>query len=64
MKSHSPSDAKLLMGGVKGLKDAWSLGVLHVEYERRKKTNTTRSIVLRFVEDPVGYKIELIERDL
>ena len=22
MKSHSPSDAKLLMGGVKGLKDA------------------------------------------
>ena len=32
MKSHSPSDAKLLMGGVKGLKDAWRLGVLHVEY--------------------------------
>ena len=64
MKSHSPSDAKLLMGGVKGLKDAWSLGVLNVEYERRKKTNTTRSIVLRFVEDPVGYKIELIERVL
>ena len=29
-----PSDAKLLMGGVKGLKDAWRLGVLHVEYER------------------------------
>ena len=23
MKSHSPADAKLLMGGVKGLKDAW-----------------------------------------
>ena len=37
MKSHSPADAKLLMGGVKGLKDAWRLGVLHVEYERRKK---------------------------
>ena len=37
MKSHSPSDAKLLMGGVKGLKDAWGLGVLHVEYERLKK---------------------------
>ena len=36
-KSHSPSDAKLLMGGVKGLKDAWRLGVLHVEYERLKK---------------------------
>jgi len=37
MKSHSPSDAKLLMGGVKGLKDAWRLGVLHVEYERLKR---------------------------
>ena len=37
MKSHSPSDAKLLMGGVKGLKDAWRLGVLLVEYERLKK---------------------------
>ena len=37
LKSHSPSDAKLLMGGVKGLKDAWRLGVLHVEYEKLKK---------------------------
>ena len=37
MKSYSPSDAKLLMGGVKGLKDAWRLGVLHVEYEILKK---------------------------
>ena len=37
MKSHSPSDAKLLMGGVKVLKDSWRLGVLHVEYERLKK---------------------------
>ena len=37
MKSHSPSDAKLLIGGVKGLKDAWRLGVLHVEYKRLKK---------------------------
>ena len=37
MKSHSPSDAKLLMGGVKGLKDAWRLGVLHVEYEKLKR---------------------------
>ena len=37
MKSHSPSDAKLLMGGVKGLKDAWRLGVLQVECERFKK---------------------------
>ena len=33
MKSHSPSDAKLLIG-VKGLKDAWRLGVLDVEYEK------------------------------
>ena len=38
MNSHSPSEAKLLMGDVKGLKDAWRLGVLHVEYERMKKT--------------------------
>ena len=37
MKSHSPTDAKLLMGGVKGLKEAWRIGVLHVEYERLKK---------------------------
>ena len=37
MKSHSPSDAKLLMGDVKGLKGAWRLGVLNVEYERLKK---------------------------
>ena len=37
MKSHSPSDAKLLMAAGKGLKDAWRLGVLHVEYERLKK---------------------------
>ena len=37
MKAHSPADAKLLMGGVKGLKSAWHLGVLHVEYERLKK---------------------------
>ena len=37
MKLHSPSDAKLLMGVVNGLKDAWRLGVLHVEYERLKK---------------------------
>ncbi len=37
MKSHSPSDAKLLMGGVKGFKDAWRLGVLNLEYERLKK---------------------------
>ena len=37
MKSHKLSDVKLLMEGAKGLKDAWHLGVLHVEYERLKK---------------------------
>ena len=37
MKSHSLSDAKLLKGDVKGLKDAWRVGILHVEYERLKK---------------------------
>ena len=44
MKSHSPSDAKLLMGGVKGFKDAWRLGVLHVEYERLKKIQSNEII--------------------
>ena len=29
-----------------------------------KKKNAARSTVLAFVEEPVGYKIELIERDL
>lgn len=37
MKSHSPSDIKLLLRGVKGLKDSWRLSFLHVEYERLKK---------------------------
>ena len=37
MKSHSPADGKLLIRGVKGLKDACRLGVLHVEYEIIKK---------------------------
>ena len=37
MKSHSLTDVKLLTEGVKGLKGAWRLGVLHVEYERLKK---------------------------
>ena len=31
IKSHSASDAKLFIGGVIGLKDAWRLGVLQVE---------------------------------
>ena len=33
MKSHSPSDIKLLTEGVKGLKGAWRLGSLHQEYK-------------------------------
>tara|TARA_B100000242_G_C42998936_1_gene464034 strand:+ start:1095 stop:1277 length:183 start_codon:yes stop_codon:yes gene_type:complete len=37
MKSQTPSDVKLLMNGAKGFKDAWRLGVLHVEYERLEK---------------------------
>ena len=36
MKGHKPSDVRLLLQGAKGLKDAWRLGVLHVEYERLK----------------------------
>ena len=42
MKSHSLSDVKLLTEGVKGLKDAWHLGVLHVEYEKLKKIQEER----------------------
>jgi len=30
----------------------------------KKKTNARRSTVLAFAEDPVGYKIELIGKDL
>ena len=37
MKSHSLSEVKLLTKVVKGLKGAWRLGVLHVEYEKLKK---------------------------
>ena len=37
MKANSPADAKLLIRGVKGLKDTWRLGVLHAKYERLKK---------------------------
>tara|TARA_B100000927_G_scaffold221930_1_gene181835 strand:+ start:42 stop:218 length:177 start_codon:yes stop_codon:yes gene_type:complete len=33
MKSHSPSDIKLLMEGAKGFKGAWRLGSLHQEYK-------------------------------
>ena len=37
MKSHSPFDAKLLIGGIKGLKDTCRQGVLHAKYKRLKK---------------------------
>ena len=37
MKSKTPADTKLLIAGVEGLKVAWRLVVLHVEYERLKK---------------------------
>ena len=37
IKSHLLSVIKLLNEGVHGLKGAWRLGVLHVEYERLKK---------------------------
>ena len=37
IKPHTPSDAKLLLGALKGLQYAWRLDVLHVEYTRLKK---------------------------
>tara|TARA_Y100000589_G_scaffold2208_1_gene2067 strand:- start:81 stop:257 length:177 start_codon:yes stop_codon:yes gene_type:complete len=37
MKSHSPSDIKLLMEGAQVFKDAWRLGSLHQEYKMLKK---------------------------
>ncbi len=36
MESYSPADVKLLMGGLKRLKDSWRLVVLNVEYEKLK----------------------------
>ena len=45
MKSHSTSDAKLLMGGVKGLKDAWRLVILHIEEKRLNKINEINDFV-------------------
>ena len=49
VKSHSPADAKLLLGGEKGLKDAQRLDVLYVEYGRLKKLQeaTIDSIKIR-----------------
>ena len=37
MKSHSPSDIKLLMEGAKGFTGAWRLGSLHQEYKILKR---------------------------
>ena len=37
MKSHSPSDIKLLMEGAKGFRGAWRLGSLHQEYKILKR---------------------------
>ena len=37
MKSHSPSDERLLMQGAKGFKDSWHLGSLHEEYKIMKR---------------------------
>ena len=37
MKFHSLSDIKILTEGVKGLLDAYRLGVLHHKYKRLKK---------------------------
>ena len=37
MKIYSSPDIKLLTKGVEGLKGAWRLGILHVEYERLNK---------------------------
>ena len=37
MKAHKPSEVRLLMKGAKGLKKAWHLGTLHVEYEKLKR---------------------------
>ena len=56
MKSHSPADAKLLMGGVKGLKDAWRLGsyTLNTKDSRRyKKSNSNSKFFI--VHSLVGY---------
>jgi len=37
MKSHSPSDKKILIGGVKGFKYVWHLGVLYVNTKNKKE---------------------------
>ena len=37
MKSHTPSDVRLLMQGAKGFREAWHLGTLHEEYKIMKR---------------------------
>ena len=37
MKSHTPSDVRLLMQGAKGFRDAWHLSSLHEEYKIMKR---------------------------
>ena len=53
MKSHTPSDAKHLMGGKKGLKDAWLFNVfpLNTNYLRKNKFNkiNSPSVLRRFI---------------
>ena len=51
---------KLLMGWVKVLNDTWRLGV-SARWIRKteERANAIRLRDLAFVEDPVGYKIEL-----
>ena len=43
MKLQSPTDSKLLIGGVKGLKDNWHLSVIYFEY-KYLRTNNRRII--------------------
>ena len=37
MKSHTPSDVRLLMQGAKGFREAWHLGSLYEEYKIMKR---------------------------
>ena len=41
-----------------------NLAELIKNLDNEEKTNATRSKILVFVEYPVGYKIELIERNI
>ena len=61
MKSHSPTDAQLLMGGVKGLKEVMAFRCSTSWIRKTKKTTSTRSIVLMLVENPDWNKIKLIK---